>query len=133
VAGDIGIEEKVILLPEGAADMAAQTASTVQALPGGVAHQYGPRVVIAGVLPPEAESLASAAPEAATATDAAAISAGVKAQLDDIGALGLEALSLPVLRARGGQGQPAPCRRTVGLGGGHGARLLRGGVGPSPG
>lgn len=71
-------------------------ASAVQSLPGGVVHQYGSRVVIVGVAPTDAESLATVAPAAAAPTDAATVSAGVKAQLDEIGALGLEALSLRV-------------------------------------
>ncbi len=92
MAGDIGIREQAIVLPFGEFDAGAQ-AAVVEAS-GGVTHQYGPRVVIAGV-PAVAQRPMDGHLAAATITEEPlALTEAVRAGLDEVGAMGLEAFAL---------------------------------------
>ena len=90
MAGDIGIREKAVILPE-AGSLAAEAA--IPGLPGGVKHVYGFRVMVVEV-PEEAGAEALAAPGAAMVEDAASVPADVLASLSLPEQLGLQALSL---------------------------------------
>src|SRR5919108_648423 len=92
MAGDVGIHEQVIV--HGAdAPAAARSAEAATTLAGAVTHQYGPRVVIAAVPPAVAPALAARVP-GELAPSPAAIPDDVARDLDDVGALGLEAFAL---------------------------------------
>ncbi|HEX8142878.1 MAG TPA: hypothetical protein VF553_09800 [Pyrinomonadaceae bacterium] len=92
MAGDLNINEQVIVLTAGAPVAGAQAA--VEQVSGGVTHQYGQRVIIAAAPPATSEALQQQAPYATMATESAAIPQAVMGGLDKQEALGLEAFSL---------------------------------------
>lgn len=92
MAGDIGIREQALVLPAGEFDASAKAA--VAEAGSGVTHQYGPRVVIAGV-PVVAQRPTEGRLAAATFTETPlTLSETVRAGLDEVGVMGLEALAL---------------------------------------
>ncbi|HEY2764939.1 MAG TPA: hypothetical protein VGJ13_13160 [Pseudonocardiaceae bacterium] len=95
MAGDIGVIEQAIVQGQNSPDdVGGRAAAAVAAASGGVTHQYGPRVLIAAVLPEAAEQIQRDVPHAAVSGDAAALSGDVAGGLDPVGALGLAAFAL---------------------------------------
>jgi len=93
MAGDVGIHEQLVVHAEGAPD-AAQAAGAVEAIGGGVTHQYGPRVLIAAIPPNAVPSLREQVSQAQVSADPAGLAEETTRGLDEMGALGLEAFSL---------------------------------------
>jgi hypothetical protein len=93
MAGDIGIRERVLILPEGARAVSAGAALTDPKTR--VAHVYGPRVVVAEVPQGgERESVGLAARAVVATDDATSISEDVRASLAPAERMGVDALAL---------------------------------------
>jgi len=92
MAGDIGIREKAIVLPSG--EFGASERSAVAETGGGVTHQYGPRVVISGVPEVAQRPMEGHLAEATITEEPLSLGEEARANLDEIGAMGLSAFAL---------------------------------------
>ena len=94
MAGDVGIEEAVVVVPAEAEDVAAAAVPEVAEGEGRVSHQYGPRVLVIAATTEEAEAVAAQVPEGALAAEPGEVDKDLVADLDDEGALGFTAFAL---------------------------------------
>jgi hypothetical protein len=94
MAGDVGLEERVIVAPTGVDDIGAAAAGPVAEGIGRVVHRYGPRVLVFEQGTESAEALAAAVPGAEVGDSGAEVSDSLVAGLDETGRLGLEAFRL---------------------------------------
>ncbi|MCH9646663.1 MAG: hypothetical protein K0U98_00415 [Deltaproteobacteria bacterium] len=95
MAGDVGVEERAIVLSPGTVTNLEAVARPIRQARGRVRHFYGPRVVIEEV--PEGtaeESVRSGISGGEVATAPEGLSAEVQEDLDDIGKMGLRAFAL---------------------------------------
>lgn len=97
MAGDIGIQERAIVLPPAAAPEAARTAErarqAIEERQGRPMHYYGTRVMIAEV-PPDAEEAVGTIEGLAMAGKSTAIPTDMRAELAEGPLLGLQAFDL---------------------------------------
>ena len=94
MAGDVGLEERVIVAPAGGDDIGAAAAAPVAEGMGRVVHRYGPRVLVFEQGTESAEALAAAVPGATVGVSGADVSDSLAAGLDETGRLGLDAFRL---------------------------------------
>jgi hypothetical protein len=92
MAGDIRIDEEAIVYDAGAPDAGDLAAAIFE--DSRVTHKYGERVLIAAVPPDGARALERQVPSATVTAEAGAIPEAAKSELDEVGALGLEAFAL---------------------------------------
>src|SRR3954447_26617665 len=94
MAGDIGIEEKVIVVSSQAGAVAGAVAASARQQGARVFHRYGPRVLIGEVSEDRTQQVRSALATADVAAAPSELPSGTTEGLDPIGALGLAAFSL---------------------------------------
>jgi hypothetical protein len=93
MAGDLKINEQVVILPAGSPP-GAGARSAVEQASSGVTHQYGARVIIAAMPSAARSAIQQQSPQAILAEETAAIPAAMRSGLNEDEALGIEAFSL---------------------------------------
>ena len=94
MAGDVGIEERIIVLGPRAETTLEAVVAPIQEARGRVRHHYGPRVIIGEVTEQTEESVRAAIPEGELAGALEALSADAQQDLDEVGRMGLAAFAL---------------------------------------
>ena len=94
MAGDVGFNEQVVVLPEGTGNVRAVATKILDDTTGRVSHQYGSRVLITEANTETARIAAEEAPEEAVAGSVIDLPSGVMEGLDDVETMGLEAFAL---------------------------------------
>src|SRR4051812_46701671 len=96
MAGDIGVDEQVIVVSAQARELAAEIAASANQQGGRVVHRYGARVMIGEIPEHRSDQVrASIAPHTAeVAATPQQLAPQATAGLDEIGSLGLAAFSL---------------------------------------
>jgi hypothetical protein len=94
MAGDIGIEEQILVVPGPSRALHEGAAAKMQEVGMRVIHRYGSRVMIAEAPPHRMERIRAAVPDMEIAATPRALSRNVTEGLDPVGVLGLTAFSL---------------------------------------
>jgi hypothetical protein len=94
MAGDIGVNEQIILIPTTSRAAAAPLAETAKDQGAHVVHQYGPRVMIGEIPKHRERKIRAAVPKAKVTGAPQRLPAAAIEGLDAIGALGLAAFKL---------------------------------------
>lgn len=94
MAGDIGVQEQVIVVASAASDMVRAAVAGAHSEGARVYHRYGPRVMIGEVPDERAKQVRAAVGDAQVTAAPNELSAASTDELDPVGALGLAAFSL---------------------------------------
>src|SRR6187200_3063604 len=94
MAGDIGIEERAIVLAPAAESTLAAAMTTIRQVAGGAIQQYGPRVVIGEVPAAAAERIEAEVSGAKVVAVPSSLSSATMVDMDDAGRIGLAAFEL---------------------------------------